>query len=196
VYWPFLQENHAPNRVTVEWTLVYVLRTSRLGDPSLLGELQRAVWSVNPSLPISRVETMQDVYDRVTAQTSFTMLALLVSSGVTLLLGVVGIYGVIGYVVVQRRREVGIRMALGAGNADVMRMFVVWGSSTILAGLAAGVVLAAAASRTIDGMLYGVAAVDPLTYLVAIAIVGTIAGLAIWVPARSATRIPPISALL
>ena len=196
VYWPFLQENHAPNRVTVEWTLVYVMRTSRLGDPTLLNELQQAVWSVNPALPISRVETVQDVYDRVTAQTSFTMFALLVSSGVTLLLGVVGIYGVIAYVVVQRRREVGIRMALGAGTPEVMRMFLVWGSSTVVAGLVAGVVAAAAASRAIAGMLFGVAANDPVTYLTAIAIVGAIAGLAIWVPARSATRIPPISALL
>ena len=196
VYWPFLQENHAPNRVTVEWTMVYVMRTSRLGDPMLLGELQQAVWSVNPALPISRVETVQDVYERVTSQTSFTMLALLVSSGVTLLLGVVGIYGVIGYVVVQRRREVGIRMALGAGTPEVMRMFLVWGSSTVLAGLVAGVIAAAAASRAIAGMLFGVAAIDPVTYLIAIAIVGAIAGLAIWVPARSATRIPPISALL
>jgi putative ABC transport system permease protein len=172
------------------------MRTSRIGDPTLLNELQQAVWSVNPALPISRVETVQDVYDRVTAQTSFTMLALLVSSGVTLLLGVVGIYGVIGYVVLQRRREVGIRMALGAGTPEVMRMFLVWGSSTVVAGLVAGVVAATAASRAIAGMLFGVAANDPVTYLTAIAIVGAIAGLAIWVPARSATRIPPISALL
>jgi putative ABC transport system permease protein len=195
VYWPFLQENHAPNRVTVEWTMVYVMRTSRLGDPALLGDLQQAVWSVNPSLPISRVETVQDVYDRVTSQTSFMMLALLVSSAVTLLLGVVGIYGVIAYVVVQRRREVGIRMALGAGGADIMRMFLVWGSSTVLAGLVAGVAGAAAASQAISGMLFGVSAIDPLTYVLAIAIVGAIATLAIWIPARAATRIAPTSAL-
>lgn len=191
VYWPFLQENYAPDRITVERALVYAMRTGRVADPALLRDLQQAVWSLNPSLPISRVETVQDVFERTTAPASFAMLVLLVSGAVTLLLGVVGIYGVIAYVAMQRRREVGIRMALGARRTDVMRIFLGRGIITIAIGLAAGVAIAAAASRVLTGMLFGVAAFDPLAYAVAILVVGAIALLAMWIPARSATRIHP-----
>jgi predicted permease len=195
VYWPFLQENYAPNRVTVERTMVYAIRTTRVGDPSLLRELQQAVWAVNPNLPIARVETVQDVFERATAQSSFTMLVLMVSATVTLLLGVVGIYGVVAYVVVQRQREVSIRMALGAAHGDVVRLFFIRGLMTIALGLAVGLVIAAGASRAIGGMLFGITPLDPLAYLAAAAIVGAIATLAIWLPARAATRISPIGVL-
>ena len=89
-----------------------------------MAEVQQAVWSVNPNLPLARVRTLQQIYDESMAQTSFVLVILGIAASVTLLLGLVGIYGVIAYIVSQRRREVGIRMALGAHSGEVQRMFV------------------------------------------------------------------------
>jgi putative ABC transport system permease protein len=190
VYWPFMQHGYAPSRTTVERTLVYAIRTERANDPALLGELQRAVWAVDPTLPLTRVETLQDVYARSTAQMAFTLTTLAVAASMTLLVGVVGLYGVIAYVVTQRRREVGIRMALGAGVGEVQRLFLMRGLVLVIAGLAAGTALAAVASRALGAMLFEVGPLDPVAYLAAGAGLGTVAVLAIWLPARAATRVP------
>lgn len=190
-YWPILQEGYVPDRVSVQRSLVYAIRTDRVGDPDLLRDLQRAVWSVNPSLPLSRVRTLADIAAQNTAQTSFTLLVLLVASAVTLLLGVVGIYGVIAYVVLQRRREVGIRVALGAGPGEVQRMFLLRGLATVGAGLIAGGLAATAASRVLGGLLFEVAPLDPAAYALAIAVLAAVAAVAIWLPARAATRVAP-----
>ena len=90
-------------------------------------EVQQAVWSVNPNLPLARVRTLQQIYDESMAQTSFVLVILGIAASVTLLLGLVGIYGVIAYIVSQRRREVGIRMALGAQGETVQRIFLTRG---------------------------------------------------------------------
>ena len=190
VYWPFMQHGYAPSRTTVERTLVYAIRTERANDPALLRELQRAVWAVDPTLPLTRVETLQDVYARSTAQLSFTLTTLAVAASMTLLVGVVGLYGVIAYVVTQRRREVGIRMALGAGAGQVQRLFLMRGLVLVIAGMAAGTALAAVASRALGAMLFEVGPLDPVAYLAAGGGLGTVAVLAIWLPARAATRVP------
>ena len=108
----------------VQRSLAYAIRSSRLQSPGFLGEVQQAVWSVNPNLPLARVRTLQQIYDESMAQTSFVLVILGIAASVTLLLGLVGIYGVIAYIVSQRRREVGIRMALGAQGESVQRIFV------------------------------------------------------------------------
>ncbi|MFM8534881.1 MAG: ABC transporter permease, partial [Acidimicrobiia bacterium] len=122
VYWPFLQRNYAPSRITVERALVYAVRSHRVIEAGFLKDIQQATWAVNPALAISRVETVEDVYRRATAQGSFALLIMTLAAGVTLMLGVVGIYGVIAYVVAQRKHEVGIRLALGATGQDVVRL--------------------------------------------------------------------------
>ncbi len=190
VYWPFMQHGFAPARTTVERTLVYVIRTARVNDPALLRELQQAVWAVNPTLPLTRVEPLQEVYARSTAQLSFTLAILGVAAGVTLLVGVVGLYGVIAYVVAQRRREVGIRMALGAGAGQVQRLFVARGVALVTSGLVAGAAMAVVASRALSAMLFDVSPLDPAAYAAAFATVGGLALLAVWLPARAATRVP------
>ncbi|HWI16109.1 MAG TPA: FtsX-like permease family protein, partial [Vicinamibacterales bacterium] len=191
VYWPFMQENYAPSRITVERALVYALRTDRVREAGFLRDVQQAVWAVNPTLPLSRVETVDDVYRRATAQSSFTLVVLAIAAAVTMLLGVVGIYGVIAYVVAQRRREVGIRMALGASAPDVLRLFMGRGLAIVAAGLAAGTVAAVAGSSALNTLLFGVDRLDLVVYGVAIAALAAIGAIAIWLPARKAANTPP-----
>ncbi|MGE3277949.1 MAG: ABC transporter permease, partial [Vicinamibacterales bacterium] len=190
VYWPFMQYGFAPSQTTVERTLVYAIRTGRVNDPTLLRELQQAVWAVNPTLPLTRVETLRDVYARSTAQLSFTLVILGVAAVVTLLVGAVGLYGVIAYVVAQRRREVGIRMALGAGAGQVQRLFLVRGLVLVATGLVVGAGIAVVASRALNAMLFEVGPLDPTAYVAAFAALGGLALAAIWLPARAATRVP------
>ena len=146
---------------------------------------------MHPTLPLARVQTLQDIYALSMAQASFTLIVLAVAGAVTLLLGVVGLYGVIAYVVVQRRREVGLRMALGAGAGDVQRLFVTRGLAIVGAGLAAGCLTAAVAARTLEALLFEVSPLDPLAYVAAVATLGVVAALAIWIPARAATQVAP-----
>lgn len=195
VYWPFQQDGYAPGRVTVERALTYAIRSDRGHDTGLLRDVQLAVWAVNPALPLARIETVQDVFDRTTAQLSFTLVALAVAAGATLLLGVVGIYGVIAYVVAQRRREVAIRMALGADARTVVGLFVRHGVVTVVLGLITGVVLSALATRAMASWLHDVNPVDPLAYAAAVTLLGVVAIVAVWLPARAATRVSPGLAL-
>jgi ABC-type antimicrobial peptide transport system permease subunit len=170
--------------------MAYVIRTARVNDPALLRELQQAVWAVNPTLPLTRVETLHDVYARSTAQLSFTLAILGIAAAVTLLVGVVGLYGVIAYVVAQRWREVGIRLALGAGAGQVQRLFVTRGLALVTKGLVAGAAIAVVMSRALSAMLFEVSPVDPAAYAAAFAALGALALLAVWLPARAATRVP------
>jgi predicted permease len=190
-YWPMLLENHWTENEFVMRSLAYAVRTERLRDPGFMRDVQQAVWSVNPNLPLANGETLQEIYDRSMAQTTFMLVILGIASGVTLLLGVVGIYGVVAYVVAQRRREIGIRIALGAAAGDVQRSFVQHGLVITGIGLAMGAVVAAALSRFLGALLFNVSPLDPVTYAGGIATLGLIALLATWVPARQATRVDP-----
>jgi ABC-type antimicrobial peptide transport system permease subunit len=172
-----------------------VIRTSRLQSPEFVREVQQAVWSVNPNLPLARVRTLHDMYDESMAQTSFALVILGIAAAVTLLLGVVGIYGVIAYVVAQRRREVGIRMALGARAPDVQRMFVVRGMAVTSVGLVVGVAAALGLMRLVRAMLFGISPFDPLTYAAVAAGLALVALVATWLPAHRATRLDPTIAL-
>jgi ABC-type antimicrobial peptide transport system permease subunit len=176
-------------------SLAYAIRSERLRDPGFLKEVQQAVWSVNPNLPLAGIETLREIYDRSMAQTSFTLVILGVASAVTLLLGVVGIYGVIAYVVAQRRREVGIRMALGAAGGEVQRLFLRHGIGITAIGLGIGALAAAAVTRLLTSLLFNVSAHDPFTFVGGIAALGLIAAVATWLPARQATRVDPAVAL-
>jgi putative ABC transport system permease protein len=195
IYWPMKVSADIGGQAFVQRSVGYAIRSSRLQSPDFLAEVQKAVWSVNPSLPLARVRTLQQMYDESMAQTSFVLVILGIAASVTLLLGLVGIYGVIAYIVAQRRREVGIRMALGAQSESVQRIFVARGLTLTAIGLVVGLAAAAALARVLSSLLFGVTPFDPLTYIAVIAGLGGVAALATWLPARQATRIDPMSAL-
>jgi predicted permease len=195
IYWPMKVNATTSSIAFVQRSLAFAIRSSRLNDAGFLKDVQQAVWSVNPNLPLARVRTLQQIYDDSMAQTSFVLVILGIAASVTLLLGLVGIYGVIAYIVAQRRREVGIRMALGAQSDSVQRIFVSRGMTLTAIGLAVGLLGAAALMRLLSTLLFGVKPFDPLTYVAVTAALGGVALLATWLPARQATRIDPMLAL-
>ncbi|HBY62287.1 MAG TPA: multidrug ABC transporter substrate-binding protein [Solibacterales bacterium] len=195
VYWPLLLANLWEPGDRSQRNVALVIRTPRAESPDFRKEVQRAVWSVNPDLPLALVRTVQDIYERSLARTSFTLVLLAIAGGMALLLGVVGIYGVISYSVSQRSREIGIRIALGAAQAQVERMFVGHGLTLTAVGLAAGLAIAFSLTRLIAALLYEVSPLDPLTYAAVSLTLLAAAALATWLPARRAARIPPVEAL-
>lgn len=157
--------------------------------------IRRELRDLNPRVPLSTPRTMQDVMNAALAPTSFTMTMLGAASGIALLLGLVGIYGVISYVVSQRTREIGVRLAMGATAGAVRGMVVRQGLGLAAAGTVVGLVAAGAMSRLMASLLFGVGAMDPLTYgAVALTLV-TVATLASWIPARRAAGVDPSRAL-
>ena len=195
LYWPLLDKDFYRVPIYVQRGLGYAIRTSRLRDAGFMNEVQQAVWSVNSNLPLARVRTLEQMYDESMAQTAFALVILAIAASVGLLLGVVGIYGVVAYIVAQRRREVGIRMALGAASGEVQRLFVTHGLFVTGIGLALGAISAAALSRFLTSLLFDVSPIDPLSYGSGIAALGLVALVATWLPARQATRVDPATAL-
>jgi ABC-type antimicrobial peptide transport system permease subunit len=173
----------------------YAIRTSRLGSPTLLKEVQQAVWSVNANLPLASVQTLDEIRADSMAQTSFALVMLSIAAAVAFLLGIVGIYGVISYIATQRTREIGIRIALGAARGDVSRLFLRHGLLLSAIGIALGVVAAALVTRVMSALLFGVGAVDVVTYAAVAVGLGGTALLASYVPALRAARVDPSEAL-
>jgi putative ABC transport system permease protein len=195
VYWPVVTDQLWSPETTVQRSLGYAIRNDRFGSPTLLKEIQQAVWSINPNLPVANVQTLEEVQAGTMAQTSFALVMLSIAAAVALLLGVVGIYGVISYIVTQRTREIGIRMALGAAQGDVSALFLRHGLVLSVVGIAIGVAGAAGLTRLMSSMLFGVSALDGITYAcVAVGLGGT-ALLASYLPAARAARVDPSVAL-
>jgi predicted permease len=195
VYWPLFQKNFEADRVNVQRYVAFVIRTARAGSLSLRGELRNAIWSINANLPLSNVDTVEVLYDRSLARTSFTLIMLAIAGGMALLLGIVGIYGVLSYSVSQRRREIGIRLALGAPFSNVTRHFVRSGLVLSATGCASGVILALVLTPLMKSLLFSVSPSDPLTYVaMAIALI-LAAALASYLPARRAVKVDPIETL-
>jgi predicted permease len=161
----------------------------------LASAVKNTVWSFDRNLPISDVITMERVVADATAQPRFEMLLLGLFAAVALTLAAVGIYGVMSYSVARRTREIGIRISLGAGRADVLRMVMRQGMMQALVGATAGVVSALLLSQLMAKMLYGVRPSDPVTFGGVAMVLGLVALLATCVPARKATRIEPMLAL-
>jgi putative ABC transport system permease protein len=195
VYWPMLVKEWSNIPIWISRTMAYVVRSDRVGSPGFLRELQQAVWSVNPNLPLASVRTLDEIQAESMAQTSFALVMLAIAASVALLLGSVGIYGVIAYIATQRTREIGIRLALGAQTGDVRRLFLRHGLWLTGAGIALGIGVALTLTRVMSALLFGVSPTDPVTYVAVAAGLATVALLATYLPARRASRTDPIMAL-
>jgi len=195
VYWPQVVEHFWGDSVFTPRSMAFAVRASSTNPSALLPQMRKAVWAVNPNLPVARVRTLAQLVSGSMAQTSFTLIMLAIAAAVALFLGSVGIYGVISYVVAQRTREIGVRMALGAEQVDVSRMVLREALVLAGAGVAIGLAAAAALTRLMASLLYGVSPLDPITFgLVALALTG-VALVASYVPARRASRVDPVKAL-
>jgi predicted permease len=197
-YWPIAMLDFLPGGDRPAFALrsaSYLVRSPRTGSDGFVRELEAAVWSVNPNLPLASVRTLEEIYDASLARTSFTLVMLAIAGGMALLLGLAGIYGVISYTVSQRRREIGIRIALGAQPGAVTRLFV--GRGLLLAGIGVAIGLGAAFAVTglLTTLLFEVDPVDPLTYALVSLGLFAATGLACYLPALRATRTDPIGAL-
>jgi predicted permease len=194
VYWPILID-HFWGDNWVRRTMSFAIRSARTGSAGFLGEIRNAIWSVNRNLPIADVRTVREIYDKSMARTSFTLIMLALASGMALVLGIVGIYGVISYSIAQRTREIGIRIALGAQHGTVRRMFVQHALALTAIGVAVGLVVAIAETRVLSSLLFEVNSLDPLTYGAVAVLLALAAWIASYLPARKATTVDPAEAL-
>jgi putative ABC transport system permease protein len=186
LYMPYAQAPFQPYEIA--------LRTK--GDPlALAAAVRYEVWGVDKDIPIANVQTMEQLLAASIKRERFNVLLLALFAGLALVLAVVGIYGVMSYLVTQHTREIGIRMALGARTADVLKLVVGQGLALALLGVGVGLVGALALTRLMASLLFGVSATDPLTFVVIALLLVGIALLACWIPARRATKVDPLLAL-
>jgi putative ABC transport system permease protein len=179
-----------------QWPSMSVAIRSATSDAtSLTSAAQNAVWSVNKDVPLASVRTMQDLIANSVQRRKFSMFLLSIFAAVAMLLAAIGLYGVMSYSVAQRTHEIGIRMALGARRPDVLALVVKQGMALALMGIAAGAMISLAMTRLISGMLFGITATDPLTFAGVAALLGAVAFLANYLPARRASRVDPMVAL-
>lgn len=195
VYWPtmsaYLMSTAGPNTIR---GVTFVVRSDRAGTESFLNQIRQAVWSVNAGLPAAP-RTMQQVYDRSLARTSFTLVMLAIAASMALLLGILGIYGAISYIVSQRTREIGVRAALGAQRGELQRVFVRHALVLAGIGIAAGLGASAVVTRLMSTLLYGITPLDPITYAAVPVVLIAATLLASYLPARRAASVPPAEAL-
>ncbi len=179
-----------------QWPSMFVAIRSGTSDPkTLTSAAQNAVWSVNKDVPLANVRTMQDLIANSVQRRKFSMLLLTVFAVVAMLLAAIGLYGVMSYSVVQRTHEIGIRMALGARRPEVLSLVVKQGMALVLVGIAAGTVLSFGMTRLISGMLFGITATDPVTFIGVVTLLGAVAFVANYLPARRASKVDPMVAL-
>ncbi len=191
---PAWAELYFPLQQVADPRLMVLVRTT--GDPITLARAaQEQVWAIDPAQPVTSVRTVEELVAREQANRRFTMLMLGAFALVALVLAAVGIYGVIAYSTAQRTQEIGIRVALGAARGDVLRMVLTDGVRIAAIGSVIGIAAAAAMSRLLSGLLFGVSPHDPLTFVVLPAALLIVAALASWIPARRALAVEPIVAL-
>ena len=165
-------------------------------DPlTLVAPIRQEIRSLDPNLPVANVRAMSDVVGATLSSPRFTGFLLVTFAAVALALSAIGVYGVLSYLVSRRTREIGIRLAIGAGRAQVLRMVLGSGLALAFGGVALGLTLALVAARFMRTMLYGVGPADPLTFVAVAVTLSLVALLSSLVPAWRATRVNPVVAL-
>jgi putative ABC transport system permease protein len=186
----YLPQSQIPFNITT-----LVARTG-VSDPSSLSSALRAqVASLDPNLPLTSVRVFEEYVSRSLARPRFNALLLSIFAATALLLTGIGIYGVMAYTVAQRTNEIGIRIALGAGQSSIFRLIVGQAMTLVAISVVVGLLGAFAATRLLNSLLFGVGASDPITFAAIVLLVGTVAFLAAWLPARRAASVDPIVAL-
>ena len=191
---PIRMEIYAPTTQTPFSFSSFVVRTQ--GDPlALAPSVRQALLELDPTTPISGVSTLESRLRVSVGDTWFLSFLLVAFAAVAVLVAAVGIYGVVALGVVQRTREIGVRLALGASSTQLLHLLVRQGMGSAIAGLAAGLVLSLAAARAMAGLLFGVTAYDPAAWLAVSVTLAIVAFAAAYLPARRAVRIAPANAL-
>jgi putative ABC transport system permease protein len=192
MYFPHAQLPFALGATTAAMNVV--VRTT--SDPlTMAAPVKAAVRSMDPNLPVARLRAMDDVVESALAEPRFTMILLAIFAALALLLGAIGIYGVLAYTVSRRVHEIGVRMALGAAPASILRMVVAQGAGMVATGVVIGVIAAMGATRLLATLLYGVTTTDLATFVAVPLALMAVALLAAYLPARRATRVSPMVAL-
>ncbi len=186
IYYPYLQQ--PSNRM-------YLAIRTTIDPSSLTSAVRGEVLSLDPDIPVYEVKTMDQLVTASLAQRQLNMVLFAGFSGIALILATVGIYGVMSYSVTQRTHEIGIRMALGAQQSNVLRLVVRQGMTLALSGVGIGLAFAIALTRLMSSLLFGVSATDPITFAAISVILSGVALMACFVPARRATRVDPMVAL-
>jgi ABC-type antimicrobial peptide transport system permease subunit len=171
-----------------------VLRTG-LAPDALARTIQRVLTGLDPTLPIVRLRAMEEVFDETIGRPRLLAQLLTIFAALALLLSTIGTYAVLAYMVAERRREIGIRMALGATRSVVLRMVLRQGLALTVAGVVVGVGVALAAGRALTSLLFGVGSTDPATIAAVVGLIGAVALVACYLPGRAATRVDPMVAL-
>jgi len=195
VYWPSFMETFQGRPVNVQRAVTFAMRSSGAGTESLLTQVRDAIASVKPDVALTRVRTLGDVYGRSMVATSFALVMLAIAATMALVLGIIGIYSVSAYAVTQRRREIGIRAALGGSRRELEAMFLRRGVTLALAGVACGLAGAVALTRLMASLLFRTSPLDPALYVLVSVGLLTIAAIASYVPARRAAQVDPVQTL-
>ena len=186
IYWPLARESYQ--------FMTFIIR-SAIDPLQLVASVQREIREIDPDQPVADIRTLEQVVAKSIARPRFDMMLLGIFAAVALVLASVGLYGVMNYSATQRTQEIGIRMALGAKPADILRLVVGHGMKLTVAGIALGVIASLALTRVMTNLLFGVTATDLPTFLGVSALLTVVALLANYIPARRATRVNPVTAL-
>jgi predicted lysophospholipase L1 biosynthesis ABC-type transport system permease subunit len=193
VYWPARQHSMIGNVSPA--SVAFTLRSNRTGTLGFLSDIRQAMAAADPNLPLASINTVAAMYEISMTRTSFSLVLLGIAGAMALLLGIVGIYGVLAYAVMQRQREVGIRLALGAQPGSVKQIFVARGMILSSAGIALGMAVAAGLTRLLASLLFGVAPVDAATFAASAGVLAVAALGASYIPASRAATVDPVETL-
>jgi putative ABC transport system permease protein len=186
---------YAPVGLATANSGAFVLTLASGDPPDLVGPMRERLSALDPELPLFGTQTLDEVVDRRLGTRRFAVVLLIVFAGLALLLGTVGVYGVISYAVTQRTREIGVRLALGARRTEVVRLVLRSGAWMTVLGVTIGLAGSYGAAQLVRNQLFEVGAADPVTYVAVALILGSVAMMASWLPARRASSTDPLEAL-